>query len=810
MPSPATSAPGSRPTSLGPPAATDPALEVTAVGRRWVRRRGDLLRSVSAAAALGLLIGLALLAPAGSSGLGQDVASGWDRVPGLLVGILDVAAVLAVLAAVGSVAVDGLLHRRRALTAAVVAVLVATLLAIVLGAALESLGPTDLRNALLPGPGSSLDSTAGLVAFFTGADLRSRRRWIRLASTALVLAVAAGLALAALGPTSAAAAVLLGWLVGTGTRYAIGVRPAQPTAAVVATALQDTGLAVRRLERVAHQAGLSRYAVELVDGSKLEARVVDRDLRGTGLVGRLWRLAKLRAPAAGHPPLTLRSQVEREALATLAAAAAGVRVRTVRALTVAGSEAFVLVRDDVEARQLRDVPAAGIGPAVLDDAWRQLWLLHTARVAHRSLSGGSVLVTPGQQVVLARFADAEMAAGDVLLRVDVAQLLATLGLVAGAGPAVAALTRGYGAVDRLAIAALLQPIALESGTRQALRTAPNLLAALRSELLADAVAAADSRPASPRPARLERFRVRTVLSVAAATVAGHVLLTQISRANPQQAIGQADLAWAVVAVLGSVTTFVGAAVCLMAFAPVRLPLWRTASVQLGSSFLALVTPPAVGNVALNARYVQRAGLAPTTATATVAMTQGGNLVATIALLVIGGTLTGQTIRRPSLPPTTAVLTVLAACAAVAGLVLTLPWTRRQLVSRLLPQLRSTLPRLLDVLGQPRRLAAGLGGNLLLTGGYVVALDASLRAFHAPLPVAATAVVYLAGSAIGSAAPTPGGLGAVEAALVGGLTAVGTPAAAALPAVLLFRTATFWLPVPPGWVAFTVLQRRGIV
>src|SRR5699024_2103870 len=73
---------------------------------------------------------------------------------------------------------------------------------------------------------------------------------------------------------------------------------------------------------------------------------------------------------------------------------------------------------------------------------------------------------------------------------------------------------------------------------------------------------------------------------------------------------------------------------------------------------------------------------------------------------------------------------------------------------------------------------------------------------------AVAVVFLAGNAVGSAAPTPGGLGAVEVALIGGLTAVaGVPAAVALPAVLLFRLLTFWLPVLPGWAAFPYLQRR---
>jgi len=29
-------------------------------------------------------------------------------------------------------------------------------------------------------------------------------------------------------------------------------------------------------------------------------------------------------------------------------------------------------------------------------------------------------------------------------------------------------------------------------------------------------------------------------------------------------------------------------------------------------------------------------------------------------------------------------------------------------------------------------------------------------------------------------------------------------------VLLFRMATFWLPIPLGWVSYVVLQRRGVL
>ena len=71
-------------------------------------------------------------------------------------------------------------------------------------------------------------------------------------------------------------------------------------------------------------------------------------------------------------------------------------------------------------------------------------------------------------------------------------------------------------------------------------------------------------------------------------------------------------------------------------------------------------------------------------------------------------------------------------------------------------------------------------------------------------------MVLAGTALGSAAPTPGGIVAVEAALAGGLIAAGVPASAALPAVLLYRAVTLWLRVAPGWVALTLLRRRGVL
>ncbi|MFD6262950.1 lysylphosphatidylglycerol synthase domain-containing protein [Micromonospora chalcea] len=83
----------------------------------------------------------------------------------------------------------------------------------------------------------------------------------------------------------------------------------------------------------------------------------------------------------------------------------------------------------------------------------------------------------------------------------------------------------------------------------------------------------------------------------------------------------------------------------------------------------------------------------------------------------------------------------------------------------------------------------------------------------PVPLAhlpPVILVSLVGEGVSSAAPTPGGLGATEAALVSGLLLYGVPLDAAIAGTLIYRLATFWLPVPPGYLAFRLLTRRRLL
>jgi uncharacterized protein (TIRG00374 family) len=296
------------------------------------------------------------------------------------------------------------------------------------------------------------------------------------------------------------------------------------------------------------------------------------------------------------------------------------------------------------------------------------------------------------------------------------------------------------------------------------------------------------------------------VTIIASALAAYFLLSQLSKINLVSVVTSANWAWGGAALVAAAMSYASAAIMLRGFVPEQLPLGRTVLAQLAGSFVKLVAPAAVGGVAINTRYLQKRGIPPGAAVASVGASQLVGLASHIALLLLFGYVTG-TQQATSLTPSRGLLIVLLGVAVFMLIVLAVRPLRRMVTTRVRRMFSGVIPRLLDVLQSPSKIVEGFGGTLLLTISFVACLDACVRAFGGELSFTAVAVVFLAGNAIGSAAPTPGGLGAVEASLSLGLTVAGLPGTVATSAVLLFRLMTFWLPVLPGWASFTWLQRH---
>lgn len=164
-----------------------------------------------------------------------------------------------------------------------------------------------------------------------------------------------------------------------------------------------------------------------------------------------------------------------------------------------------------------------------------------------------------------------------------------------------------------------------------------------------------------------------------------------------------------------------------------------------------------------------------------------------------------------LPSGSKLLLILAVIVAVTGLVLATRSGWRLASDKLIPGLRSAAASLRMVARRSSKMIVLVGGSALVTLAYIGALVASVEAFGGGPGFVLIGAVYMGAAALASVAPTPGGgLGAIEAALVAGLTGVGMSSGLAVSAVLLYRLATYWLPVAPGWVSLRLLQRRDYV
>jgi uncharacterized protein (TIRG00374 family) len=89
----------------------------------------------------------------------------------------------------------------------------------------------------------------------------------------------------------------------------------------------------------------------------------------------------------------------------------------------------------------------------------------------------------------------------------------------------------------------------------------------------------------------------------------------------------------------------------------------------------------------------------------------------------------------------------------------------------------------------------------------LALLCALRAVGAEPRPSLIIVAYASAKLLALIPLTPGGLGFVDAGLVGTLTLAGVAPQDALVATLAYRLVSFWLPIPAGGVAYAAFRRR---
>ncbi len=795
-----------------PPAAE---IEVEDQPERRIRKPLDVLRCIASWSGVVALTAAGVAASATTSGMQTDIVGASHRLPHALVAVVSSLALFALYILPVAMAVQLLVRRQfQRLGEAVATGVLAAAVTAVASELLTRPAASRLYYAIIMArPGTShaaaLDPyLAGLVAYVTMVGLVGRPYWRNALWAAVAVYVIVRVGAQHTSILTLLITVIAGRAIGLAVRYAAGSTSQRPGALDIAAALAAAGLPVTAIRRVrrdsARQGYPSRhYSVTATDGGRrLDVVVYDRDQQAAGAIYRLYRRARVLGQVSRSDPLSVNHAVERRALLSYAAEDAGAPTPRLRAVARAGPEASVLAYDHHEGTTLAQ-RNPGCSDAELSQIWDAVGRLHAHKVTHRGLTADRILLTGHGRAMLLDPGDGDVAASDLQIRLDVAQLIAELALVAGPARAAGLALAKMSADDLMAVVSLLQPVALARPTRKALHHRRDVLPALRTRLLA-AVPGGEVTPA-----RLKRIRLRTLLTLVAGVAAVYLLAGELARASLRSVLGEADWRWGIAALALSAATYAAATDALAGFVPGRLNYRLTLLAQLAGSFVTLVTPAAVGGATLNIRYLQRQKLPAAVAAASVGVAQVVAFVLHVLLIFVFAAIAGGSGGEPVKPPRWAWF-VLAGLVLVALVVVAIPAGRRVLRARLSPMLGQVLPRLLEVAQQPRKLARGIGGQLLLSLFNIVCLAACVAAFSRSVPFAKIGLVYLTGSAIGSIMPTPGGLGAVEAALTAGLTAAGVPGAAAASAVLLFRLLTFWLPVPCGWAALRYLEREQVL
>ena len=643
---------------------------------------------------------------------------------------------------------------------------------------------------------------AMLAAVLTVSGPWLPARWRRWWWALLLAFVPIHLVVSAIVPARSLLGLAVGWFVGALTVLVVGTPALEVPLDGAIRALSRRGFLVHALT-VVRPAGHGPLELSATDesGSVAVVELYGPNQRSGGALRQVWRWLKLRGSETGPLQASLRRAVEHRALMTIAIGDLGVANTT--SMAVAGLERGWTLYAHTPPRGTPIDDAAEDG--LVTSVWGSLGVLHRHQISHGDLRRKEITVDGGK-TLFGGFGNSEYGASDEQLQSDIAQLLVTTTDKFGAEAAVRAAIDALDKDTVLTASRRLTKSALPKRIRSSVDDPKALMTAARDEVKKQT--GADKI----QPETITRFSrkqlIQTVLLVALVYVAYPFISTVPTFFNE---LGSANWWWALLGLTVSALTYVGAAAALWASADGVVSFRNLVIMQFANTFAATTTPAGVGGLALSTRFLQKAGLGTLRATAAVALQQSVQVITHVALLIFFSVAAGASADLSHFVPSATLLYLIGGIALGAlGAFLFVPRLRRWLGTAVRPKLKEVGGELLELMREPKRLGVIVLGCAATTLGAALALWSSVEAFGGGTTFVTVTVVTMVGGTLASAAPTPGGVGAVEAALIGGLAAFGVPAAIGVPSVLLYRVLTCWLPVFVGWPIMRWLTAKDMI
>jgi undecaprenyl-diphosphatase len=638
---------------------------------------------------------------------------------------------------------------------------------------------------------------AVIVAVVSTAAPYLTRPMRRLGGVFVLFMTFAALYLGLATTDAALTGLFLGWGVAALVHVVFGSPGGRPTRWQVAAALDELRVPAQDVELSKEQHPRATLMEARDDNGPLNVRILGRDEADAQYAAKFWRSVLYKQEGATVHRTRL-EDVEHEAYSVLLAKEAGARVPTIVVAGTAGPGAALIVERPLEGPRLAEANPSAVTDSVLDDLWQQVLYLHAARLAHGRLNAHHIVLTPDGPAVV-DFEHSSTTASMTLQTQDVVELLYSTASIVGNNRAIAALTRSLPKNTVVEALPVFQVAALSTELRAHRRHAKKEVATRISDLRAGIAHALNVE--EPPVQELYRVNAQQLLMAVGTLIAVFALLSQVG--NPQEfwdTIKSADWGLLTVALVISFLTNFATAISLMGCVPGRLPLVRTAELQLSMSFSNLAVP-AVGGLAAQIRFLQKQGTDLADAVAAGGLlAQFANIAVSLILFVVAILLSPTTISLGNIP-TSNIISVVLIIVLVVGVGVALIFGVPLLRRKVLPPIESGAKTIWEAFRSPRRVLLLVVGNLANTIMYGFVMLTCVAAFGGNIDFWTVLALNIGVSTIASLVPIPGGGTAVGSiGMSGALTAVGVPTSIAVAAVLANQLVANFIPAVPGWFA----------
>ena len=607
-------------------------------------------------------------------------------------------------------------------------------------------------------------------------------------------------------PLDVISGAALGVLIGSIVVLIFGVPMKRVNLDRVKRALKERGVAIKTIKPASVDArGSVPYFAKTMDGRDLFVKFYGKEQFSADWLFRMIRYVKYKNLEDEAPYLGLKRSLEHEALMSVVAKNLGVRTPTVAGFFRVDEYFWGLAFERIDGKSLDSMPPEKITDKLLDEIWSQLKILHKNGVAHRDLRAANIFIAKDGNPWIIDFGFAESMANIKRMYMDTSELLASLSTIIGVQRTVASSARNVDEKELIESYPFLAYEAFSGETRTRMKKRKPLLDELREEV-AKTVGRAK---VEGKKVKLQRISTASLVQIVALGLALFVLVPQFGAFRESaNALLDVRLIWVPILFGLTALTFMATSLTLKIFSVYPMKWIDSLIVQLSSSFTNKLLPSGLGGLAINVQFLRTRGHKVSEATSVLTMARImdfiGFIVPMILILLTFHQDLGDLFDLSISP--IAIGAVIAAALLVVA-VLTSIRSIRDKVRSFIKQMVDTFVLLAT---DPIIISKAFLSSVVMNLAFLTAFFVSLQAVGLDISYVEVVVVFAAATLAGSVAPTPGGLGVLEAAMVAALIAIGYDNYLALAGVLLYRLFTYWLPIPFGFVSYRYLINKRLI